>query len=119
MITWLARRNWGRIALLPVITATGAFSWGTYSVEGRPDDKKAMWSNFWGWLSPAMEEHWDMLGYKNTPGRKSTFHELKNVGTEYHRTWPQTAFKANSFIAVCLVLAVLLAGFLAGMLVML
>jgi hypothetical protein len=110
MITFLAKRKWGRFVLLPVVFCAGAFSWGTYAVRGVPDDKKAMWKNCWGWLSPQMEEHWDMLADTEFPGRKSTFHELKNIGSEYCRVWPQTAYKAGSFLVACVIVLTAVLG---------
>lgn len=103
MIAYLARRSWGRLALLPVIFAAGAFSWGTYVTGNLPADKRSYWKNFWGWLSPAMEPHWTLLGDVDHPERKSTFHEVKNIGAEYCRAWPQTAYKAGSFLVACVI----------------
>lgn len=109
MIQWLARRTWGRIVLVPAVFAACAFSWATY-LKDRPADKQVYWRNLWGWNSPEMQPHWDNLSGEHPDGRKSTFHELKNIGAEYCRFWPQTAAKAGSFLASILALAALIGG---------
>ena len=118
LVRGLARSWPGRLALLPVVALAGAFSWATYFVNGVPDDKKSYWANCWGWLSPEMEPHWIVLADKHTPGRKSTFHEIKNIGSEYCRAFAQTAYKAGSLLLwLSLGLAALI-GFLTGAVVL-
>lgn len=88
-----------RILLLPLVYLACAFSWASY-VAGRPADKEVYWRDAWGWLSPEMEPHWRLLFDRGDPARGSTFHELKNIGAEYCRAWPQTAAKSFALLSL-------------------
>jgi hypothetical protein len=88
-----------RLPLLPLVWLACAWSWLTY-FGARPADKEVYWRHAWGWLSPEMEPHWTMLLDSSAPGRGSAFHELKNIGAEYCRAWPQTAAKSWAFLSV-------------------
>jgi ABC-type phosphate/phosphonate transport system permease subunit len=110
VIRWLAKRDWGRILLAPVVVAAGGWSWLTYVFGSVPDDKKVYWSGNWGWLSIPMVTPWHELA-----NAESVFHELKNIGAEWARAWPQTAFKVLSMFI--LVLTGMLLGALLALLI--
>jgi hypothetical protein len=113
VIRWLAKRGWGRILLAPIVVAAGGWSWLTYVFGALPDDKKVYWADAWGWNSEPMEYHWSYLHTPSLIDGGSTYHELKNIGAEWARAWPQTAFKVLSmFILV-------LTGMLLGVLLVL
>lgn len=97
-----------KLLLIPVVIGACAWSWFTYIFD-RPADKDVYWKYCWGWLSPPMQSAWD-----DWRERTSTFHELKNLGAEWCRAWPQTAAKAGSFLFVLNGLLGLALGFLLG-----
>jgi hypothetical protein len=115
MIRWLAGRRWGRLLLAPVVIAACGWSWLTYVFGGLPSDKKVYWADAWGWDSPEMWHHWAMLRGSHpafAAERVSTFHELKNIGSEWARAWPQTAVKVLSMIIVVLFALLVIAAVL-------
>ncbi len=101
----------GKLLLIPVVIAACAWSWLTYLVTGFPDDKKAYRANAWGWLSKAMDPAWADFANRED---STLFHELKNLGAEWARAWPQTAAKAGSLFIVLNGLIGLVLGFLLG-----
>jgi hypothetical protein len=98
VIRWLAKRGWGRILLAPIVVAAGGWSWLTYVFGALPLDKKQYWRDAWGWDGAAMGLAWSEL-----ISGESVFHELKNIGAEWARAWPQTAFKVLSMFILLLV----------------
>ena len=99
-----------KLLLIPVVIAACAYSWFTYFF-GRPADKEVYWRDHWGWTSAAMQHAWD--DFQNRED-SSLFHELKNLGAEWARAWPQTAAKAGSLFIVLNGLVGLGIGFLLG-----
>jgi hypothetical protein len=97
-----------KMLLAPVVLVACAYSWLTY-FWSRPADKESYWADAWGWTSPRMDPAWEDWRL-----RTSTFHELKNLGAEWARAWPQTAAKAGSFIALALLLVGLILGGILG-----
>ena len=98
-----------RILTLPLVYLACALSWASY-FAGRPADKQVYWRNAWGWLSPEMEPHWRLLFDRRAPERGSTFHELKNIGAEYCRAWPQTAAKSFALLSMLAIVLAFAAG---------
>ena len=107
MIPYLAKSTWGRLLLIPVIITACGWSWFTYVLGKVPADKRSYWADNWGFTSPEMEVHWAYL--QGAPGvteyNEGTYHELKNIGAEWCRAWPQTAAKVLSmFIGILVTL---------------
>ena len=98
-----------KLLLAPLAFLACAWSWATY-FAGRPADKEVYWRDAWGWVSPAMDHAWADWKVRD----KGTFHELKNLGAEWARAWPQTAAKALAFIAVTLAVLAFIAGLAVG-----
>lgn len=100
-----------KLLLVPVVIVACAYSWLTYFF-GRPADKEVYWSDRWGWTSKAMDPAW--ADFRNRED-SSLYHELKNLGAEWARAWPQTAAKAGSFLLVLNGLIGLAIGILLGL----
>ena len=76
--------------LLRAIIASG-WSGLTYLITGVPDSKVGVFNNYWGLFSSEMKPHWERV---ETPGE--TFHDYKNITTEWCRAYAQPASKALS-----------------------
>lgn len=98
-----------KLLLIPVVILACAWSWLTY-FAGRPADKETYWRDHWGWTGSAMDHAWADWKVRD----KGIFHELKNLGAEWARAWPQTAAKAGSLLIVVNGLVGLAVGFLLG-----
>lgn len=98
-----------KLLLIPAVVVACAWSWATYFF-GRPADKEVYWRDHWGWTSTAMDQAWADWKVRD----KGIFHELKNLGAEWARAWPQTAAKAGSLFIVVNGLVGLAIGFLLG-----
>jgi len=83
-----------KLLLAPLIVFLSALSFP------RLDDFRR-WDCF-GWISPAMAEHWQRLY------RERTDHAAKNVLAEWCRQDPQRAGKLFSFVTIVLLLALAL-----------
>lgn len=99
-----------KLLLIPAVILACAYSWLTY-FAGRPADKEVYWRDHWGWTSSAMDQAWN--DFKNRQG-STLYHELKNLGAEWARAWPQTAAKAGSLSIVANGMVGLGIGFLLG-----
>jgi hypothetical protein len=88
----------------------GAKSWLGYSVYGFPANKADMKADGYGWSSsaPAMVDAW--ARYESDP----SFHNRKNLGSEWCRLSAERAYKLGAFIGCCLATALLLIGLIAG-----
>lgn len=107
MISWLARRTWGKFLLIPVAVAVCAFKMATYA-NGAPADKAYMWANAWGWLGAALQPAWWVLGAPTNPEYKNWRHALTDVLVEWTRGNAQLAAKLYSLIIVVLFLLMVL-----------
>jgi len=102
MLKWLAKRAWGKVALVPVIISACAWSQLTYLLFGVPKDKVQLYDKYMGLLEPEMDPHWQALVDAKDSGQ--VFHELKNVGVEWTRANAQPCAKFFSLILILLVI---------------
>lgn len=94
-----------RKLLVPVVLLAGAKSFTQWlKLPSNPTDQsdiqdKNRLKDFFGWLSPAMEEHWQ------TWEAKRSYHNMKNIGSEWVRLDAQRGYKGLSFVAAVATLA--------------
>jgi hypothetical protein len=116
IINALARHRWGRLLLIPIVIGCGAFSWFSYLDGTKNVQDAGRVKGWWGWLSPAMDEHWARLADPKSADYGSAYHSLKNCGAEWSRSDPQRSYKALSFIVAIALLLTIPAAVLAWVL---
>lgn len=108
MIHFLARHTFGRIALLPLVVAFGANSFGAWFATSNEQDRARL-RHFVGWLAPEMEPHWQRVA-----AGTSAYEDLKNVGSERFKIDGQRNYKSSSFTLVAIAGLAFVAGLVAG-----
>lgn len=109
MIKWLSERTWGRVVLIPVVIAVGAFSWFSIIDGTKNAQDKSRTFSLWGWLDSRLDSQWDL--FKSNDSR---YHLLKNMGSEWAKLDGQRAYKAFSFLLVLSIVLGVVLGILNG-----
>jgi hypothetical protein len=109
--------NLMRKLMVPVVMLAGAKSFTQWlKLPAIPTDPtevqdKNRLKDFYGWLSPEMEVHWQ------TWEQDRSYHNLKNIGSEWVRLDAQRGYKGLAFLATIATLAGFAAGIPLGLLI--